>query len=151
MHYIHYITCIIYDMSSTVYDITFTICVTSCMCDTHYICEYMSTIFDMKHNVLRQYNHYIWHHTLHVCVCVITATLSMIKHSLYFWHHIYCIYGTICTVYDISTMIHNIKTLYSWHQSYYISPHTDYIWQYIHCMSVITPRLSIIKPKLYVW
>ena len=38
---------------------------------------------DMKHTGLRQYNHYIWHHTLHVCVCVITLTVSMIKHTLY--------------------------------------------------------------------
>ena len=42
-------------------------------------------------------------------------------------------------------MIFDIATLYSWHQSYYISPHTDYIWKHIHCISVITPRLSIIQ------
>ena len=119
--------------------------------NTHYVCEYISTIFDMKHTVLTQYNDYIWHHTLHVYVCVITPTVSMIKYTLYLWHHIYCIYGTICTAYDTSPMIYDITTLYSWHQSYYISPHTNYSWQHIHCISVITPRLSIIQPPLYVW
>ena len=29
---------------------------------------------------------------------------------------------------------------------YYISYQTDYIWQHIHCISVITPRISIINP-----
>ena len=42
-------------------------------------------------------------------------------------------------------MIYDIATLYSWHQSYYISPLTDYIWKHIHCISVITPRLWIIQ------
>ena len=46
--------------------------------NSYYMCEYISTIFDMKHTVLRQYNHYIWNHTLNVCVWVITPTISMI-------------------------------------------------------------------------
>ena len=47
--------------------------------------------------------------------------------------------------------IYYSTALYSWHQNYYISCHTEYIWQYIHCISVITPRLSIIQPRLFVW
>ena len=112
----------------------------------------------MKHTVLRQYNHYIWHHTLHVCVCVITPTVSMIKYTLYLWHHIDCIYGTICTIYDISPTIYDITTLYSWNQSYYISPHTNYIWEHIHCISLCTqiidrktPIVCMITQPQYVW
>ena len=66
--------------------------------------------------------------------------------TLYLWHYIYCIYGTIYTVYDISPTIYVITTLYSLHQSYYISPHTNYIWQHIHCITVIPLRLLIIQP-----
>ena len=81
-HCIHDIRYPIYDITSTVYDISSSISVTSqplyLYHNTHYDCEYISTIFGMKHTVLRQYNHYMWHHTLHVCVCVITPTLSMI-------------------------------------------------------------------------
>ena len=33
---------------------------------THYGCEFTSTIFKIKHTVLRWYNHYIWYHTLHI-------------------------------------------------------------------------------------
>ena len=44
----------------------------------HYVCEYMSTLFNIKHLVLRQYNHYIWNHNFHICICVITHTALMI-------------------------------------------------------------------------
>ena len=44
----------------------------------HYVCEYMSTVFNIKHMVLRQYNHYIWNHNLNMCICMITHTVSMI-------------------------------------------------------------------------
>ena len=44
----------------------------------HYLCEYISTIFNIKHTVQRQYNHYIWNHNLHICIHVITHTVSMI-------------------------------------------------------------------------
>ena len=44
----------------------------------HYLCEYISTIFNIKHTVRRQSNHYIWNHNLHMCICVITHTVSMI-------------------------------------------------------------------------
>ena len=46
--------------------------------DRHYLCEYISTIFNMKHTVQRQYKHYIWNQNLHMCICVITHTLSVI-------------------------------------------------------------------------
>ena len=44
----------------------------------HYVCEYISPIFIIKHTVQRQYNHYIWNHNLHMCICVITHTVLMI-------------------------------------------------------------------------
>ena len=44
----------------------------------HYVCEYMSTIFNIKHRVLRHYNHYLWNHNFHMCISVTRHTLSMI-------------------------------------------------------------------------
>ena len=41
MHYFHYVTRIIYDISSTLYDVTFTMCVTS----------HNASIYDIKHYV----------------------------------------------------------------------------------------------------
>ena len=63
----YHITCRIYDMPSP-------IAVTS---QTLSLWIYV-TIFNIKHTVLRQYNHYIWNHNLHICICVITDTLLMI-------------------------------------------------------------------------
>ena len=52
----------------------------------HYVCEYTSTIFIIKHTVQRQYNHYVWNHNFQICICVITPSVSMIYHTLYWWH-----------------------------------------------------------------
>ena len=55
MHYIHYITCIIYDISSALYDVTFTMCVTSqndSICDIkHYVYD-IFTRYDITHSVM---------------------------------------------------------------------------------------------------
>ena len=83
----------------------------------HYVCEYMSTIFNIKHTVLSHYNHYFWNRNFQICICVITHTLSMIWQTLYIWHDTYYMYGTICSVYDISPTIYDITTLYPLHQS----------------------------------
>ena len=69
-----------------------------------------------KQTVQRQYNPHIWNHNLHMCICVITHTVLIIKHRLYLWHGTYSIYGTLCTVYDISPTIYDITTLYPLHQ-----------------------------------
>ena len=44
----------------------------------HYLCEYLSTIFNIKHMERRQYNHYNWNHSLHICICMITHSVSLI-------------------------------------------------------------------------
>ena len=49
MHYIHYITHIIYDNSSTLYDVTFTMCVTS----------HNYTIYDIKPYMFMTYSLYM--------------------------------------------------------------------------------------------
>ena len=131
----------------------------------HYVCEYVSTIFNIKHMVLRQSNQYIWNHKLHMCICVITPTISMIKHTLYLWHATYYIYGTICTVYDISPTIYDITTLYPLHQSiiYHVkliisdststvslSSHPDYRSYNSHCMYDNTSTISMTSYE-YIW
>ena len=104
----------------------------------------------MKHTVLRQYNHFIWHH--------IFMSVSVWSYPLYRWYNTDSIYDITSTVYMAQYALYMTchpylwhDNNYSWHQSYYISTHTDYIWQHIHCISVITSRLSIIKPPFYVW
>ena len=75
-------------------------------------------------------------------------------------------------------MIYDITTLYSWHQSYYISPHTDYIYYiyyiilylyidiyidrdidnyniyysyYLQCSDYTTSTIHVTWNPLYVW
>ena len=76
----------------------------------------------------------VWSHTQ--CIDDKTHTVLMTWHLLYLWHIMHCIWH----------LTHNL-----WHHNtlsitsvYYISYQTDYIWQHFHCISVITPRLSII-------
>ena len=73
-HCIHDIRYTTYDITSRVYNISSPIAVTSRL----NLCEYISTIFNIKHTGQRQYNHYIWNHNLHMCIHVITHTVSMI-------------------------------------------------------------------------
>ena len=106
--------------------------------------------------MLRQYNHYTWHHTLHVCICMITPTVSMIKHILY--DNTPTVYMAHCAQYMTSHTwfmtsehsIHDIKTIISHITS------RCYIWQHIHCICIniliiyhITPIVYIITDTTY--
>ena len=80
-----------------------------------------SSFYDLRPPCLCHHTHYIWQR-VH-CICVITSTLLMISHQLYFWDH-------IC---------YN-----SWH-------HIHYIWHDSHWIFVITPTRSMISQPIYVW
>ena len=80
-----------------------------------------SSLYDFKPPCLCHHSHYIWHH-VH-CICVITSTVWMISHQLYFWDH-------IC---------YN-----SWH-------HMHCIWHDSHWICVIKPTRSMISHPFYVW
>ena len=116
----------------------------------HYVCEYILTIFNIKHMVQRQYNQYLKSQPPYVylcdhthCIDDITYTVLMTWHLLYLWHNMHCIWHLTHDLWHYNTL--SITSVY------YISYQTDYIWQHFHCISVITPRLSIIQPPLYVW
>ena len=128
-------------------------------------CEYMWTIFNIKHRLLTQYNSYMWNHNLHNCICVITPTVPMIYHTLYLWHGTYYNYGTICTVYDISPMIYDITKLYPLYQSIIshikliqfhrsstvsLSSHPDYRSYNPHCMCDNTGVICMTSYE-YIW
>ena len=109
----------------------------------HYLCEYISTIFNIKQTCRDNTTYiteiptpyvYLYDHTH--CINDITHTVFMTWHLLYLWHIMHC----------IGHLTHDL-----WHQNtlsitsdYYMSYQTDYIWQHFHCISAITPRLSII-------
>ena len=59
-------------------------------------------------------------------------------------------YGTICTISDITFRLYDIQSLYSWPQTCFISHHTHYIWQHIHCICHHTQIIHHITP-IDVW
>ena len=117
LHSWHQISYIWHHIHDLWHFIPYTCDITATLSETsHPLCEYISTIYEIKHTVLRRYNHYIWPHTLHICIYVITPTLSEIQHTLYVWYHTYYMYGTICSIYEITPMLYDITALYSWYQ-----------------------------------
>ena len=84
---------------------------------------------------MRQYSHYFWHHTLHICIFVVTPNVSMISHTLYVGHHMYYTYITICTTYGITPTFYDITVLY--------------LCDYTHSMYDITPAVCVASYTLY--
>ena len=123
-----------------------------------------SSFYDINPLCLCHHTHYIWH-CVH-CICVITSTVLMISHQLYFWdhiryiswHHIHCIpYDShwICVITPTRSMIS--PPIYVWHDTHYmynirypiwgvtsifyeITPH--YVWRHMHCILDIAPSIS---------
>ena len=100
-----------------------------------------------------------------MCICMITQTLSMIKHTLYLQHGTYYIYGTICTAFDISPTIYDNTTLYPLHQliishikliisdstsTVSLSSHKDYQSYNPHCMYDNTGTIYMTSYE-YIW
>ena len=102
-----------------------------------------SSLYDLNPPCLCHHTHYIWHR-VH-CICVITSTVLMISHQLYFWdlihynsrHHIHCILR------DRHSM--TSEPLHSWHQ-------IPYIWHHLQVSLHITspPGFTSSRP-LYLW
>ena len=133
----------------------------------------------MKHTVLRWYNHYIWHYTLLICICVISPSVCMTSysvcmawhevfmtsHQLYSWHHIKCIWyhpyffhgntmtipGTSPTIFDITATVSvSSHLLYWWRHNMYGSHHSWHTHAIIHILHEITLTIYDINAQ-YLW
>ena len=161
MHYIHYIPCIIYDISSTLCDVTIIMCVTS----------HNDSICDIKHSMFMTYSfiwhhaqcydhttivclhrHYAWHYTQ--CILDITQNVPILWKEVNVCHHSIYLYDTICTTYDIISTLYENTPLYlmtssplclTSHPVYLTSPQIDitqflYLWNhtlYVYDISTI--------------
>ena len=129
MQYIHSMTCIIYDISSTLYDVTFTMCVTSHNDPIYGIKHYMVMLYslDMASGTeLWPKNH-----------CVPSQPLCLTLHSMYFWHY------TKCTNFLKRSECMSSQLLYVWH-------HMQYIWHHIHSLWLHTFEYITLHP-LHSW
>ena len=111
MPFIDDITCTIYDMASSVYNITFTICVTShnaCISDIIHSMFMTYPLYMASHKVLWPHNNcvtsqplclssqllYLCHHTQWInfiksSVCMTSQSLCVWHHMQYMWHHMH--------------------------------------------------------------
>ena len=99
MHYIQYITRIIHDNSSPLYDVTFTIGGTS-------------------HTIVCLHSHYAWYYTQ--SIFDITQDVALLWQEVNVSHHSLYMYDTMCTTYDITSTLYDITPLYLWCQVHYI-------------------------------
>ena len=142
MHYIHYFTHIIYNISSTLYDVTITMCVTS----------HNDSIYDIKHYV---YDIFTWYGITHSVMtthpfCAFTAIMPDITLSVFLtWHTMYQFYEKKW-MYIITASI--CMTPYALH----ITPHPLFltfhtVQQYYEkkCMYVITASIYMTPYALH--
>ena len=146
-------------MLSTVYDITFTICVTSnkaCISDnTHYM--FMTyPLYMASHTVLWQHKHcvtsqplcltshplYLCHHThwinfIKLSACMTSQPLCVWHHMHYMWHH-----------------IHNLwhhTTLYMKSCPLYLTSLPLYLCHHTHTIDNITATICMTSHPVYLW
>ena len=83
-----------------------------------------SSLFDLKTPFWGHHTYYIINH-VH-CICVITATLSMISQPLYVWYHFQYMGDNLSTIFFISYPL--CLTTQPW---VLITPHSAYVWQHL--------------------
>ena len=137
MHSIDYITLLIYDISSTLYDVTFTMCVTShndlISGTKHYM--FMIYSLDMATGTV------LWPHNHRVP----SQPLCLTLHSMYFWPY------RQYTNFMKSIECMSSQPLYVWHHLRYIWHHIHYIGHRIDAMSVTKSTLLMILLQIYLW
>ena len=159
MHYIHYITHILHDNSSTLYDATFTICVTSHNDSIYDIKPYMFMTYSLymaSRTVLWPHNHcvpsqprcltlhwvYFWHYTQ--CTNVMERRVCMSLQSLYVWHHMHYIWHHSHTFWHHTTLFMTLSPLYLTSHPLYLTSHPLYMCNHTHSLSDIIATLCMI-------
>ena len=166
MHYIHYITRIIYDISSTLYDITFTMCVTSHNDSLYDIKPYMFMTYSLdmaSHRVLWPHNYcvpsqplclrlhsvYFWHYTQ--CSKFMKKSECMSSRPIYVWHHMHYIWHHLHALWHHTTLFMMSSPLYLTSHSLYLTSRPLYLCHHTHSLNDITATLCMISHTVYIW
>ena len=146
-HCIHDIRFLTYDITSRVYVISSPIPVTS---QTLCLWIYVNCIYHQTHSAKTIQPLYLKSQPPYLHLCDHTHYIDDITHTVFMkWNLLYLCHNMPC-IWHLTHDLWHHNTL-SITSDYYISYQTDYTWQHIPSISVITPKLSIIKPPLYVW
>ena len=144
MPFIDDITCTIFDMSSNVYDITLTICVTShnaCISDITHSIFMIYTLYMASHTVLWLHNHCVTSQPL----CIISHTLYMSSHTVDQFYQTQCMYDITPTM----SMTSYADFLYMTSHPRFMTSHTLYLWHHSHYIGNITPTVFVNTYQLY--
>ena len=169
MHCIHYITHIIYDISSTLYDVTFTMCVTSgndSIYDIKY-CKFLTySLYMASHTVLWPHNHcvpsqtlcltlhsvYLWHYTQ--CTNFMKRRECMSSYPLYVWHHMHYVWHHFHSLWHDNTLFMTSSPLYltsHYRWQVYLILYPLYLCNHTHSINDITITLCLISHTVYMW
>ena len=166
MHYIHYITCIIYDISSTLYDVTFTMCVTSHNDSIYDIKPYMFMTYMASRTVLWPHNHCVPSQTLwltlpsvyfshfwHVTKCsnVMKRSVCMSSQPPYVWHHMHYIWHHVHSLWHHTTLFMMSSPLYLTSHPLYLTSRALYLCNHTHSINDIIATLCMISHTVYMW
>ena len=164
MHYIQYITRIIYDNSSTLYDVTFTVCATShsdsmisniiCSWHIHFIWITHSAM-TTKHCVPSQplgltfHSKYFWLNTQ--CTNAMTRSECKSSQPLHVWHHMHYIWHHIYSLWPHTTLFMTSSPLYLTTHPFYVTSHPLYLCNHTHSINDITATQYMISQTVYMW
>ena len=112
----------------------------------HYTKHHILTLWPQT-TVFMSSHHYIWLH-FH-CICVITSSVLMISHQLYFWDHI--LYNSRHHIHCIRHDSHCMTSqpLHSWHQIPYICHHLQGLRHLVPYTCDITDTVFVNTCQLY--
>ena len=151
IHDIRFPTC---DITSRVYDISSLYM----WHHSHYVCEHMSTTFNIKHRVLSQSNCYKGNHNL--------ISVSVWSQRLYRWYNTHCIYDMAPTIFmaqyalymtshpwfmTSQLSIRYISLLYLLSNWLYFTAHPLYLCHHSQITENITLIVCMITQVKYAW
>ena len=124
----------------------------------HYLCEYISTIFNIKHTV--QSN------TTTISEITTSICVSVWSHTLYWWYNTHCIDDMAPTIFMAQYAlymtshprfmtwqhsIHYISQLYLISNWWYLTAHALYLCHHTQMINHITHIVYMITQAQYVW
>ena len=139
-HHIH----TLHDITPTVYNMTYILCVTSqpllLWQDTYYVLTLHSVNVTSQTVNEWQHNDCIWHDTH--CISVIKPIWLMTSQTMYVWNHTYCIYDTTGILCDITSTIADNTPLFVCHG-------THSVYEILCIINVVTHIVCMTTQALY--
>ena len=156
LHHIH----TIHDITPTVYDMTYTLLVTSqpllLLQDTYYVFDIIHSVYDISHGEwMRTQRLYLTWYTLHLCnqthlIDDITPYIHMKTHPLHAWYHRHFMWHHIYSCWQHTIVCISGHTLCLWNNMHYICCHPYCVHNYSSSIPGLKAITTAIASTLYV-